>query len=594
MNNVVVVPKQHELNDFIEFLFGGLDGFMYVVAKVPDDPESWDQVFFEYPAQVPTAIKAIQSYSATHEIYIAPVLYKSRRAVKENFKVGQVLWTDFDGNTPTTFDIPPSLNIRTSEEGHNHTYWRLDEPFTSTEAIEDYNRRLAFKYDADMSGWDITQVLRPPYTTNHKRGGLNVYTESVEAGLEFNLSVFDSLAPAPEKSVDYSLWEKLDLPSLNDVIYAHKFGPDFKRVFEMQKSQVEDRSASLANMAFICAESGLSDKEIYVIISHLAERWEKFKHHTRDSRARQLIGIIEYARIKYPDNNFGELDTVFEYSPLGLINTDIQVEWAVPDLLMKNGIMVMSGPGGIGKSQISMQFMAHLAMGIPFLGFDITEPQKIGWFSLEMGDVEVKHFLLTMYPLWEQKYGAEKLALLNENWQILPFGESLGLNTSAGQDVLLKWLEDRRWDGLFIDSVGSAIVGNINSSENVQPFTNFNDKVRKRYGCFLWYIHHFRKPAPGQQSTGDASDSYGDVYITNRATTLLTVTRSKDGNLRIRNPKNRHAKELDPFIIERSQSGLFFEHKGAEIEQPPVESLMHQITSTQSGPKTDQTPKPFA
>lgn len=592
MNNAIVIPKPHEIDDFIEFLFKGLDGFMYVVAKVPDDPESWDQVFYEYPAQAHVAKAAIQKYTKTHEIYIAPILYKSKRPVKENFKVGQVVWCDFDGNTPETFDIPPSYNIRTSEEGHNHVYWRLDEPITDSAIIEDYNRRITFKYDADASGWDITQVLRPPCTQNHKRGGLSVYTETVSEGLEFNLSVFDDLAPAPEKSVDYTLWEKLDLPSLNDIIYTHKFGPDFKRVFEMQKEQVTDRSASLSNMAFICAEAGLGDKEIYVIISHLADRWEKFKHHTRDSRARQLLGIIEYARIKYPNNNFSDLDTVFEYSPVGLLNTDIQVEWAIPDLLMKNGVMVMSGPGGIGKSQISMQFMAHLAMGVPFLTFDITEPKKIGWFSLEMGDIEVKHFLQTMYPIWEKMYGPEKLKLLNENWQILPFGESLGLNTSAGQDVLLKWQEERMWDGIFVDSVGSAIIGNISSAENVQPFTNFNDKVRKRYGCFLWYIHHFRKPSPGTQSTGSAEDSYGDVYITNRATTLLTVTKSKNGYLKIRNPKNRHAKELDDFLIERTD-GLFFEHKGESFEQPPASNLLSHITEGPKDPKIDMSPKPF-
>lgn len=590
MNKPVVIPSSDELPNFIEFLFSGMEGQMYVVAKEPDNPESWDQVFFEYPAQADVAVNAINTYSATHDIYIAPVLYKSQRAVKENFKVGQVFWCDFDGNMPEQFDIPPSYNIYTSEGGHNHVYWKLDEPCTDAALIEDYNRRLTFKYDADASGWDITQVLRPPYTLSHKHGGTSVHTASGDGNLCFNLGVFADLTPAPEKSVDYSLWEKLDLPSLESVIYSNALGPDFQRIFEMQKDQVDDRSASLTSIAYASAEAGLSDKEIYVVLSHLATRWDKFKHHTQSSRARQLIGIIEHARIKFPDNNFGDIDQVFEYSPVGLLTTDIEVEWAVPGLLMKNGVLVMSGPGGVGKSQISMQFMAHLAMGIDFMDFKIEQPKKIGWFSLEMGDVEIKSFLQGMYPVWQKKYGDEAIERLNKNWQILAFGEALGLNTTIGQAIFIKWLEEREWEGVFVDSIGSAIVGNINSAENVQPFTNFNDKVRKRYGCFLWYIHHFRKPPPGTKSSGDASDSYGDVYLTNRATTLVTVTRKSDDVLRIKNPKNRHARELPDFLIKR-QEGLFFEKVG-EDTVAAVDKLITQIKSDL--PIKDETPSPFA
>ena len=208
-----------------------------------------------------------------------------------------------------------------------------------------------------------------------------------------------------------------------------------------------------------------------------------------------------------------------------------------------------------------------------------------------MGDVEIKSFLQGMYPIWLEKYGPDKLELLNKNWQILAFGEALGLNTAVGQEVFLRWLEYREWEGVFVDSIGSAIVGNINSAENVQPFTNFNDKVRKRYGCFLWYIHHFRKPPPGTKSSGGAEDSYGDVYLTNRATTLVTVTRKADDILRIKNPKNRHAKELPDFLIKR-ESGLYF----SKLENDVVaaaDSLVTLIKNDHKKAISDQTPKPF-
>lgn len=599
MDNVVRIPKPSDLEQFINFLFEGLEGYMYVVAKVPDDPDSWDQVFFEYPDQASTAVKAINTYSDTHEIYIAPSLFKGKNATKESVKVTQVLWCDFDGNTPTDFDLPPSYVIRSSEPGHEHTYWKLDQPLTDVATIEDYNRRLCYKYGADVSGWDATQVLRPPYTINHKRGRSPVTTVSSVQELAFNIAVFDDLAPAPEKTVDYALWEKIDLPSLNDVIYSNKFGPDFKLVFEKTAAEVKEkyadgRSQALTHASYICAEAGLNDKEIYVVISHLATRWEKFKHHTSSSRARQLMAIIEHTRIKYPHSNYNDFDQVFEFSPKQLLDLELTVEWAIPGMLMKSGCMLFSGPGGIGKSQISIQFMAHLAVGKPFLHYEITKPQKVGFFSLEMGDLELKHLLQSIYPQWVKDFTPEQMTLLNQNLVMIPFGESLPLNTTAGQDIFVQYLDKYGWDGVFIDSVGSAILGNISSSETVQGFTNFNDKIRKRYGCFLWYVHHFRKPAPGTKSYGSGDDNYGDVYLFNRATSNYTMVKAKDGNLRIRNPKNRHAKEENDYLIRREE-GLTFSHQGQASEGANVlDIIVGQVSKKEMvKPENDLSPSPF-
>ena len=594
MNNAVLVPKPDELNQFINFLFEGLEGYMYVVAKEPDNPESWDQAFFEYPAQAAHAIKAIKHYSASHEVYMAPALFKIKNGQMEHVKCSNVLWCDFDGNTPESFDIPPSLVVRSSSPGHEHVYWKLDTPLQEVEQINDYNRRLCYKYGADNSGWDANQVLRPPYTINHKRAGASVAILQSQTSLSINAAIVDSLAPAPEKTVDYSLWEKLDLPDLNGVIYSNKFGPDFRLIFEKAKDEVGDRSASLTNMSYICAEAGLGDKEIYVILDHLATRWEKFKHHTRSNRARQLISIIEHTRVKYPNNSFTELDEVFEYSPVGLLNTDIEIDWAIDDLLIKNGVMMLAGPGGIGKSRLSLQFMFHLAMGKPFLGYNITKPQRINFMSLEMGDLELKLMLTGMYPVLQGLYSPEELTLLNQNLKLIPFGEALSLNTQQGQDVFLEYMERDHPDGVFVDSIGSAILGSISDSTNVQNFTNFNDKVRKRYGCYLWYIHHLRKAAPGTKSYGEADDIYGDAYLSNKATTVYTMTKAKDGLLRIRNTKQRHAPTEETYLI-RQEEGSMFTRQGVEDSELPnaLENIVKGNNKNPEAPENDASPDPF-
>lgn len=607
MNNVVHVPKQSDLETFVDFLFEGLEGYVYVASKQPNHlPQCtdnkchcWSQAFFEWPTQRNFMLQGITKLAPTEEIYVAPVIFKNKDATKPNVKASNVIWIDLDGNAPEEYDIPPSLVVQSSEAGHAHVYWKLDQPLFDSDRIEDFNRRLCFKYGADMSGWDSTQVLRPPYTINHKRGGLPVAIvwSLTDTTLAFNEAIFSDLAPAPEKTVDYSLWEKIDLPKLNDVIYQHRFGPDFKQVFEKSKEEVNDRSASLTHMAYICAEAGLGDREIYVIISHLADRWEKFKHHTPTSRARQLIGIIEHTRIKYPHTNYDGVDEVFEFNPLSLLETDIKVEWAIPGMLLKGGIMVMAGDPGVGKSQIAMQFMAHLAMGVPFLHYNIERPHKVRFFSLEMNQMELRIFMEAMYPIWVQKY-PDKIHLLNDNFSILPFGEPLYLNTTSGQDVVIQYLEDgTQWDGLFIDSVGSAVLGNLNNNENVQPLLAFNDKIRKRYGCFLWYVHHHRKPAPGQKSSGDMSDSYGDQYIGARATSMYSIVPTKDGALKVRNTKNRLSIKEQDYRIARTE-GLYFNDLGFMTDTPDpvkvnkVQAQLNTILGVEE-PPVGNDPNPF-
>jgi hypothetical protein len=84
-----------------------------------------------------------------------------------------VLWVDFDGNAPDSWDtleIPyPSLRVQSSMPGHEHVYWKLEEFLDDIPVLEDRNRSIAYMLKADTSGWDADQILRPIHTINRKR-----------------------------------------------------------------------------------------------------------------------------------------------------------------------------------------------------------------------------------------------------------------------------------------------------------------------------------------------------------------------------------------------------------------------------------------
>ena len=107
------------LDDFIAFLFEGLEGLIYVAAKTlptgeDDTTMEWKQEFFNYPEDITKVKRVIKEVSKTHEIYLAPALFSSPKATKENFKVSNVIWADFDGTIPDYLELQPSYVVQSS------------------------------------------------------------------------------------------------------------------------------------------------------------------------------------------------------------------------------------------------------------------------------------------------------------------------------------------------------------------------------------------------------------------------------------------------------------------------------------------------
>lgn len=556
-----VAQISNDLDTFLDFIYGGLEGYIYMAASAPKgSEEDWEQRFFKWPEQRNKIAPVLANASKTHEIYMCPSVFETpKNGQRENFKCAQVVWADFDGNAPelSTYSAAPSLVVQSSEENNQHVYWKLTEPITASDALEDINQRIYASYQADSS-WDAVRLLRPPTTLHHESGNTVSIVHREE--IAYELEAFHVLAPPPKK--EEPAFQLGTLPTLETVLLQYAIPIDLQGLLGKSKSEVTDRSASLMNAAYSCCQSGMKDVEVFVVLQALATKWGKFEG--RKDKEKQLSNIVTRARQKYPDilpEPEPEEETEEAYNPFfiwtydTLLTAEVEFDWVVEGMLMERGNMLMAGPGGIGKSQIMMDAMKHIACGKDWLHYKIKRPYKIGYLSLEMGIVENQIFMRSQ----DKNFTDEDRVLINQNLDTLTIGESLPLNVKAGQDILLQLIEERGWEGVFIDSVGSAILGNINNAETVQPFTNFNDKIRNRLGCFLWYIHHTRKSGPGQSGPTSQDDVYGDQYLVNRCTSAYGVLHAKDGLIRVRNFKNRLAAREDDYLIERTKNLGFLE-----------------------------------
>lgn len=562
-------PQSSELHSFVDFLFDGLHGTAYVAVVDPSDRlNGWTQNFFAYPDDRSRMETVILQAAETHDVYLSPVLWKSGNAEKENFKCSNVVWTEFDGNPPSDNDYytPPSLRVQSSTPENQHAYWRLTEPVYDVAALESINRNITFNHNADSSAWDATQILRPPSTKNHKpeRDGapVSVLTYS---DTTYDVSIFEGLPKAPEQ-IDSSNWQLGVLPDFTQTILKWEFTPDMVLLFKKQKAEVKDRSASLMNLAYGLAQMGMSDPEIFVCLLNADDRWGKFKD--RKDRNKRLAHIITIARNKYPDDATLSEDEPYAFALdfITFLDTEINLDYVVEPALMEQGVMTWVGPSGIGKTQISLRFMIHLALGRDLLHYKITKPRKILFFSLEMGHGELKVFLEAM----AKTLHPDDFTKLRENFIIIPHGEKWPLNTPVGQEHFLRMLDEFEPDGVFVDSIGSAIQGNLSDDETVITYLDFIDRVRKRYGLFWWHIHHMRKSTNGGHTPTTQDDVYGNQYLVNRATSAYAVLHGPKGSIKIKSLKQRLDEKEKPYLIRREEYFTFVKDEQITVDPDPV------------------------
>ena len=564
--------SQHltEVESFLDSLFEDQAGYIYTPTKNPKSGY-WQQYFFQWPEQRDQVITHLLDQTTSKDCYVAPSLFKAPSDKKSAWKGTNYIWTEFDGNAPanTPDGIPaPTIRIQSSEAGHEHWYWRLDNFETDHRVVEGLAKRLAYTLDADKSGWDCSQVLRPPGTVHResrKRVRLLRATDK-----KHSIGDFTNLVDVNDEPVVANTKFE-DIPAIQEVVAKYKWEKDAWDLFQKPSQKVGSRSSAMTRLGFHCVEMGMTNEETYSVLYNADERWGKFKTRPPKDRAKRLNGIIIHCRSKKSLNkqlSLSEEDIERFVSVSDFMQREIKVEWLFEGFMQKNPFAVIGSLPGIGKSTMAMRIGACLVLQKDFLHWKnkTQKSMKVGFLSLEMDDMEcagyVEELMTSMTP--------EEKEIFSHQFYLVGRGYDMPLFEDKWQQNILDEIDRLELDFIIIDSLKAA--GGLTEKKGEAFFNWIRKSVRADRGVGVLLIHHLRKATNGDGASRkpEISDLYGDTFISQHATTAWGLhPKPASGNIEMCYFKVRLAKKWDNFSIKRLD-GMVYQVVNGGVDESPV------------------------
>lgn len=391
----------------------------------------------------------------------------------------------------------------------------------------------------------------------------------------YRLEDFDNI-PSPKELVGNDVLTG-ELPSLDEVKTLAKWTDDMREKFnrtseDFQTGAAKDRSAALAELAYLGAENGWTDEQIAVVLYDADDRWGKYKG--RKNRDRLLIDLVNRARQKYGYNTpanvdlaklinsanqsapiVGESQLIYGYDDF--VKAEFRVEWILKDLLAQGGFGLVTGYPGTGKTQLCIAIGAHLALGEKsFLKWKNNKgTKKVMFLSLEMGAAPLNLFMSTIAK------GYDDMRTLNRNFLVAPFGTPMPLDTEEGQTFMDTLMGEHMPDVVIVDSLQKIISKELTDEQGVKNLIHYLATMRSRFGCSLLVVHHNRKKAnDAQKKSVELSDVYGSTYITTDVDFVLSLKQEdEEGMLTVSTLKNRLGPTIEDFLIYRDSDTLGFD-----------------------------------
>lgn len=273
-----------KLDTFFKLIFGKHTGYICIAHKAQTGKML--ENYFMFPDELPRIIEHCETFSLDNDVYFCPQLLGSRKRKKDNVQTCPSLWGDLDTAAPAVMLVEPSVVVESSPKRYQ-AYWVLDKPIPGEQA-EELCKKIAYYHEedgADKSGWDLTQLLRVPFTPNFKYEDTPEVTIISANQKKYRPSDFNEYpTPVGFEYSDIPFPDELPELDAGELLRQHKaeLNPTVWTLF--YESPTEDWSKALWQLELLLFEFGFTRIEAFLIAE--ASACNKYK---RDGKPRELL-----------------------------------------------------------------------------------------------------------------------------------------------------------------------------------------------------------------------------------------------------------------------------------------------------------------
>lgn len=390
--------------DLISLAWGKQDGYCFFPTIRGDAKNKEERIrsYSEGPAfHWPHEREQILNYLREHkddDVYWCPNLFESKKRRMDQAMDEHALWADLDEVDPRTIDeeYRPTIAWQTSP-GRFQALWLIQRGFDIQGAswAGGENQRLTYYLNADVSGWDSTQLLRIPGWKNHKpeyrtskgaptgkllwhdrhRRYLPDHFEDLPEVDAATAGMRDVLDEEIERVDRHAVWARVRL-KVNRTV----------REYMGAKDVTGDRSEVLWQIERELADAGCTVVEIVALVRPTP--WNKYAG--RGDELRRLTNEAAKAVAARPEEVAEQLEAEANRPKpvrFGELLTNIpKPVWLVEGIWTKGACGFIAGQPKSFKSWCGLDLGLSVATGMDFLGhFPVRIPGPVLYIQEEDG-----------------------------------------------------------------------------------------------------------------------------------------------------------------------------------------------------------------
>ena len=197
---------------------------------------------------------------------------------------------------------------------------------------------------------------------------------------------------------------------------------------------------------------------------------------------------------------FGENPSDFggwaEINMLDYLDLDIDpIEWICKDIVSTKSVSMIAGADNTGKSILALQLAVSVAIGVPFMHFDVPRPRKVLLVQFEMADGMVKGRIPKILKHFSDTY-PEKMGYLKTNLKTV-------LKSDLGELFKDKWESLRgnlqasrqnQYDLVIVDNLYTSTSKDISKNHEIKDVVSVIRDLVDTFDTSFMLINHHNKP----------------------------------------------------------------------------------------------------